>query len=386
MSVDPNAVIESARSVAKVFAAEAAEAERLRRPTDAAIAALVDSGVLRLMVPEIYGGFEADLDLYFDVILALSAGDTSLSWVANFYIEHHWWFCQFPRTFQDEVFAAGPVVLAPASLAPNGTAEAVEGGWRLTGRWPWSSGVMHASWVIVGGLGQAGAERREARFFALPRADVEVDDVWFIDGMSGTGSNDVVVDGAFVPAERAVSMTGMSSGRGLAAEIHQAPLYRTPMLPILMLAATVPAIGAAQRGLAFFRDRLGDRKMANSVALHGDRASSQIRLARAELALAVAEQRARAVVAEVMDRRDQATKLDRARWVAVLASIVHDCRATLLSISEASGATAHFLGSALQRDVRDVNTMCAHMVFDLDGALENYGRMTLGKEPSSLVF
>jgi alkylation response protein AidB-like acyl-CoA dehydrogenase len=364
MSVDPNAVIESARSVAKVFAAEAAEAERLRRPTDAAIAALVDSGVLRLMVPEIYGGFEAELDLYFDVILALSAGDTSLSWVANFYIEHHWWFCQFPRTFQDEVFAAGPVVLAPASLAPNGTAEAVEGGWRLTGRWPWSSGVMHASWVIVGGLGQAGAERREARFFALPRA------VWFIDGMSGTGSNDVVVDGAFVPAERAVSMTGMSSGRGLASEIHQAPLYRTPMLPILMLAATVPAIGAAQRGLAFFRDRLGDRKMANSVALHGDRASSQVRLARAE----------------VMDRRDQATKLDRARWVAVLASIVHDCRATLLSISEASGATAHFLGSALQRDVRDVNTMCGHMVFDLDGALENYGRLTLGKEPSSLVF
>jgi 3-hydroxy-9,10-secoandrosta-1,3,5(10)-triene-9,17-dione monooxygenase len=88
----------------------------------------------------------------------------------------------------------------------------------------------------------------------------------------------------------------------------------------------------------------------------------------------------------VMEIRDQATKLDRARWVATLASIVHDCRATLASISEASGATAHFLSHGLQRDVRDLNTMCGHLVFDLDSALENYGRISLGKEPSSLVF
>ena len=207
-------LVGAAGSVAAVFAAEANEAERLRRPTDTAIAALVDSGVLRLMVPKRYGGLELDLDVYFEVALALSGGDASMAWVANFYLEHHWWFCQFPRSFQDEVFADGPTVLAPASLSPSGKAEKVDGGWKLSGKWSWGSGIMHASWVIVGGVGQAGAERREARFFAVPRCDVSVEDVWFIDGMAGTGSNDMVINDVFVPQDRAVSMTGMNTGYG----------------------------------------------------------------------------------------------------------------------------------------------------------------------------
>lgn len=386
MTPQRTALVEAATSVAAVFAAEAAEAEQLRRPTDKSMTALVDSGVLRLMVPKVYGGLEADLDTYFEVALALSGGDASLGWVANFYLEHHWWFCQFPRSFQDQVFADGPTVLAPASLAPTGQATQVDGGWRLSGRWSWGSGIMHASWVIVGGLGVAGAERREARFFAVPRSDVAVEDVWFIDGMLGTGSNDMVIDDVFVPQDRAVSMTGMNSGRGLASEIHAAPLYRTPMIPILLLAAVTPAIGAARRGVEFYAERLADRQVANSVTKHGDRAAAQIRLAQAELATNAAEQRARLVARDVMNLRDGATKLDRARWVATLASVVHDCRAILLSISAASGATAHFRSQPLQREVRDVNTMCGHLVFDLDSALENYGRIRLGKEPSSILY
>jgi hypothetical protein len=115
-----------------VLAAEAAESERLRRPTDSAIEALRDSDVLRLMVPRRHGGHELDLDTYLEVGLALGAGDASLAWIATFYIEHNWMLCQFPETFQDELFGDRGYVLAPAALAPKGVAARVEGGFRLS--------------------------------------------------------------------------------------------------------------------------------------------------------------------------------------------------------------------------------------------------------------
>ena len=134
MGIDETTVVEAAQKVAAVFADEAAESEKLRRPSDVAINALVESGVLQLMMPKVYGGMEADLDTYFEVALALGSGDTSLGWVANFYLERQWWFCQFPRSFQEELFAESTAILAPAMIAPGGGAEQVDGGWKLSGR------------------------------------------------------------------------------------------------------------------------------------------------------------------------------------------------------------------------------------------------------------
>ena len=376
-------VIDAARAVAGVFETEAAASESLRRPTDTAIDALVESGVLQLMVPRVYGGMEADIDTYVEVALALSTADTSLGWIANFYLEHHWWFCQFPESFQRELFSESTTILAPAMIAPSGRAEPVDGGWTLSGRWHWSSGVMHASWVIVGALSVDADGRPEGRFFAVPIGDVQVDDIWHIDGMCGTGSNDVVVDDVFVPADRVVSMQGLSSGRGPGADIHTAPLYRTPFLPILLIAATTPAIGAARRCVDIFRQRLDQRVVVNAGTKQIDKPAAQIRLARAELTVRSCVDRVRELGAELMEARDRSSREDRARWVATMATIMHDCRSTALAVSEASGANAHFLDHPLQRAVRDLNTMSGHIAFDLDSALENYGRITLGMEPSS---
>jgi alkylation response protein AidB-like acyl-CoA dehydrogenase len=105
-------LIARARDLAPVLAAEAAESERLRRPTDAAIDALRESGVFRLMVPRRYGGLELDLDTFLEVGLALGEGDASLSWVATFYIEHNWMLCQFPESFQSELLGGRGYVLA----------------------------------------------------------------------------------------------------------------------------------------------------------------------------------------------------------------------------------------------------------------------------------
>src|SRR5262245_50719134 len=142
------ALVARARALTSLLASQAVEAERLRKPADAVIRALEEAEIFKLMVPRCYGGLELDLDTFFDVGVALGEGDASMAWVANFYIEHNWIFCQFPAPFQEELFAARSYVLAPAMLAPSGVAVREGAGYRLHGRWQWATGIMHGDWVI----------------------------------------------------------------------------------------------------------------------------------------------------------------------------------------------------------------------------------------------
>jgi alkylation response protein AidB-like acyl-CoA dehydrogenase len=309
-----------------------------------------------------------------------------MAWVATFYIEHNWMLCQFPESFQRTLYAGGTNdILAPASLAPSGVAEPVEGGFRLEGRWQWATGVHHAEWVIVGATLPSAAQRLDLRFFALPSSAVRVVDTWSVDGMSATGSHDVVIEGVIVPEQRTVSILEMGNGTAPGARIHEGPLYRTPMSPILGLAASMPAVGQARAALRGFLERMQERVPAYSTTRQSDKPAAQIRLARAEVEVRQAESLLRETVAEVCALRDEASPADRARWLASLAMAVDQSKRVLGSLAEASGASAHFQSHPLQRAVRDVNTLACHVVFDLDSRLEIHGRTLLGLEPGGMI-
>jgi len=349
------------------------------------IAALEESEIFKLMVPRQHGGFELDLDTFLEVGLALSEGDASMAWVATFYIEHCWMFCHFPEVFQKEVFAGRGYALAPGAIAPNGVAEPVEGGFRLSGRWQWGTGAMHAQWVIVGArVAHEGPDANEFdfRFFAMPTSQVTIEDTWFVDGMLGTGSNDIVVEDLVVPEERTASIIDMASGQGRGAKLYDSPLYRTPMIPILGLAAAMPAVGQARVAVQRFREHMSERILYGTASKQSEKPAAQIRLARAAVEVRQAELLLRDVVGEAMELRERATALDRARWLASYALAVDQSKRVLQSIAEASGAHAHFASHPLQRAVRDVNTMACHVVFDLDARLENLGKTLLGLEPN----
>jgi 3-hydroxy-9,10-secoandrosta-1,3,5(10)-triene-9,17-dione monooxygenase len=378
-------LVARARALTPLLAAHAAEAERLRRPVDEVIEAMRRSGIFRMMVPKKYGGLELDLDTFLEVGLALGEGDASLAWNASFYIEHNWMLCQFPAAFQVDLFGRQPYALAPAALSPNGVAEPVDGGFRLNGRWAWGTGIMHADWVLVGAIVKSDAPTPDLRFFALPRGDVKVEDVWFVDGMAGTGSNDILIENAIVPAERTVSIVAMSAGTAHGSKLHAGPLCRTPMLPILSLTAAMPAVAQARAAVRGFRERMQERTRLGSPVKQAAKPASQMRLARAEIESRQAESLLRELVAEVMSLRNEASLADRARWAASFALAVDQSKRVLLAISEASGASAHFQQHPLQRAVRDVNTLSCHLVFDLDARLEAFGRSLLGFEPGGMV-
>jgi alkylation response protein AidB-like acyl-CoA dehydrogenase len=371
---------ERMRDLVPDLAAQAAEAEQLRRPTDDSIRLLEQADLFRMMVPRCYGGLELDLDDFVDVGLTLAEADTSLAWVATFCIEHNWMLCQFPESFQRELYREHRHVLAPAVINPTGGhARREGGGFRLSGRWQWGTGAMHASWAIVGGLIE-GLEGPEAlRFFALPIEDVEIDDTWYVDGMAATGSNDLVIEDVFVPEERTVNIPDMVEGRAPGSRIHEGPLYRTPMIPILLLAASMPVVGHARSVLAGFRERLhGHGRMNLGVA--SERVASQMRLGRATVEQQQAELALRDVARQVMELRNDAKLLDRSRWAATVTHALHRSRQLILDVAEASGASAHFQTHPLQRAVRDANVASCHVAFDRDAQSELLGKLLLGLE------
>src|SRR5262245_56633436 len=270
-------------------------------------------------------------------------------------------------------------------LAPGGRVTRERDGYRLNGRWQWGSGIMHGDWVIPAALEQTPEGKPDPRWFALPVSQVKVEDTWYVDGMVGTGSNDVVIDNVYIPTERRVSMIEMGSGHAPGSRLHDGPLYHTPMLPILTLAAAMPALGQAKMAVRCFRERLVERVLLGTKTKQAEKPAAQMRLARTEVEVCEAELLMRHTVEDVCARRNTATIEDRARWAVQLAMAVDRCKRVIQTVIEASGAHVHFLDHPVQRALRDVTTIGCHTVFDLDNRLESFGRLRLGLDPGGAL-
>ncbi|MEZ4217617.1 MAG: hypothetical protein R3E88_14125 [Myxococcota bacterium] len=370
------------RAALPALEAQAAASETLRRPTDAAIATLEETGIFRMLVPKVRGGYELDVDAFLECALALGEADMSLAWVAAFLVEHNWLFCQYPESFQRELFDGRTHVLAPAAIHGESTVAEDGDGYRLSGRWRWASGAMHATWAMVGAVAPGDVA---PGFFALPMEDVEIDDVWHVDGLCGTGSNDLVVRDAFVPRDRVLSLASIASGQGEGARLYDAPVYASPMVVVLMTAAGSPIVGQARSVVRRFRDKTVARTRMGGVRSERDKTTIQLRLALADAAVREAELVLRDVVADLMERRATATLADRARWALGITRAVHGARGAIQTILEASGGSAHFRDDPQQRALRDANVCVSHVAFDWDGRHELHGRLALGLEPQALL-
>ena len=197
-------LLERAEALVPLFRDNARAAESARRPSEHVIQAIKESGLFALMVPKAYGGHEADLDTFFDVVLTLSRADASMGWLTGFLIEHNLWMLNYSDQVCSTVFGDDNYALAPATLNVGaGTAQAVNGGYRLSGQWQWGTGILHSRWVLAGGIAMV-EQTPTPTFFLLPIEEVELVDTWFMSGMCATGSWDFKVDDVFIPQDRAL--------------------------------------------------------------------------------------------------------------------------------------------------------------------------------------
>ncbi|ADU00454.1 acyl-CoA dehydrogenase family protein [Mycolicibacterium gilvum] len=361
----------------------AADAERLRRLPAETLADASASGLFDLLVPSRYGGQEAPFPAILEPVRRMARGCASSAWTLGFYTLHNWMLALFSEEAQQEGFAARPF-LAPAPLAPTGHGVACEGGIRVTGRWSWATGVMDGNWIMVGALCERTAGDPSSLYpvlALLPIGDARIDDVWHTDGMRATGSNDVVIDGAFVPAHRIVKVTDIYTGAAPGAALHDADTYRWPMVPALALLAAMPALGSAERAVEIYTERLSQRFLAYEGVMQKDKPVASIHLGSASVRLRALDALLADTVGEIEDiiaAGDPVERPVRAHARLAAAHIVHESRAVIAELLGASGASAHFLGNPLQRVKRDVDVIAGHVVFDYDTSRELAGAVTMG--------
>lgn len=362
------------------LAARAKEAETLRRLPDATVAEAQQIGYLGMLTPRRWGGPQADLPSFLEATRRLAQGCASSAWTLSFLTLHAWLFCRFDPRFQEEVFAGGPAPCAPAPLSPTGKAIRVDGGYRVSGRWEWATGVMHSDWVMIHALDEKGP-----RFCVLPIADVEVQDVWHVAGMAATGSNTVVATDVFVPEHRTLETWRTKLGKTPGEAIHPGTNVGWPMNAVLAITAATPALGAAEGALAWFTERMMQKMQAYSGQKQGDLPATHLRLGEA-----LAEVRAaRLVWADAIARIERLGPAmpnvpvhDLVSVRLAAADVVRRANAAVNGLAAAAGASAGFLSSPLQRHLRDLQMMRGHVVFDWDRAAQIGGKLELGIEPS----
>jgi len=363
------------KEVLPLIAANAPVTDANRMVPNEVLKALEATGVFKSWVPKKYGGYEIDLTEFIDIGLMVGEACASTAWLTTFYIEHNWLFStMFSDELVEEIYSSQPYIIAPGSVNPNGgDAKPVDGGYEITGRWKFATGVAHSDWVIVTASIE-GDGMPIPRTFILPREDIKVEDTWHIHGMRGTASHDLVAEGVFVPERN----LGPFPPPWRTSDTHKhISMYNLPVMPLLGVTASVPLVGASRRAITVFQDKLAGRIKVGSRTLQQEKAAAQLRLGHAAAEVAKAELVLRAVgkdMEEISVRGRMASMREMNHMSIMIAHAMRDCRTALQSIMDGAGASAHFDGSELQRIYRDLQVASGHTAFDLDARAETYGK------------
>lgn len=380
-------VVEATDSILDVLRANASESETLRRVAPASVQAMADVGLWRILTPSSVGGGEAGLRAQVDSLFAVAAADPAAGWVQMVSNAHAWMVGNFPEACMQEVFAGGPDIRVPGTLASQGKATRVDGGWRLNGRWQFASGVDHGDWLLLGASADVLPESpTKLLHVVVPKADVVVDDTWFTLGLRGTGSKDLVAEDAYVPDHRAVPTKLLFDGESPHGEGGATFFNRLPVLVCLSVQLAAAVIGIADGALGLHVERTAVRREVYTRASKAENPGTQMRVAESTTELDLA----RLLIREAADRCDRAARSgdrltieDRAelKWHAAYA--VELARRATDRVFASAGAHGIYDDSVLQARYRDVNTACHHAIADFDGNAQMYGRTRLGLDPGT---
>lgn len=226
------------------------------------IEALREAGLYRLLQPRRWGGAEAAPGAFFDTQIAIAEHDMSTGWLHGVMGVLAFHVALFDDRAQAEVWGENRDAILASSNMPRGRAVPCGDGFTISGRWGFASGIDHCDWVILGGVVERpedAAGPPDVRAFLLPRNAVRVAKPWRSAGLEGTGSHDVVVEGAFVPAWRTHSNADRFAGRNPGCAVNTGPLYRIPLPQLLLRAISSAAIGALAGMVADVTENLRPR-------------------------------------------------------------------------------------------------------------------------------
>jgi 3-hydroxy-9,10-secoandrosta-1,3,5(10)-triene-9,17-dione monooxygenase len=376
-------LLSQAQGLVEKVRARSDETEEARHLSDETIAAMRAVDIHRILQPGRHGGAEAHFSGMVDIVDIISQGCSAAGWCLTQYCSHNCLLGYFPAEGQDEIWGPMPDALVAGVLIPGcGKARKVDGGWRLSGQWPFASGVYGADWFIAAAFAENGDGPPVAQMHAVPFADYEILDTWHSAGLRGSGSSDVAIEDVFVPDARALPINETKGG-GYApgCTVNPAATYKLPAFAMFSINQSAVALGLAQASIDSYIEegrtrvaRMSGKSVADYSTLQAKvgEAHTAVEMARlllhncCDLGMAVAEKSEVAPMELKTELRAKA------------------CMAGVLSVKavdllfQVSGGAGLYDRHPLSRAMRDANCMRAHITLNLDVNASNHGRVLLG--------
>ncbi|MEI8299863.1 MAG: flavin-dependent monooxygenase, partial [Pseudomonadota bacterium] len=262
----PAELVQRARDLIPALKARSKAANDARTLPAETIAEMQAAGLFRVLQPIRHGGYEYDPGVFSDIQMTLAQGCMSTAWVYGVLAVHPFQLALFDKRAQDEVWGEDAATLVSSSYQPVGQVERVDGGFTLSGRWGFSSGCEHGSWVLLGSMVHPAnpGEPPDWRTFLVPRKDYEIIRDWDVFGMQATGSHGIIVKKAFVPEYRTHRVADGFMGTSPGSSVNTAPLYRLPWAQVFVRAVSTASIGALQGALDAYNTIAASRVSTNT--------------------------------------------------------------------------------------------------------------------------
>jgi 3-hydroxy-9,10-secoandrosta-1,3,5(10)-triene-9,17-dione monooxygenase len=351
----------------------------LKTRSDAAVAArclpaetirdLSEAGFFRVLQPSRYGGYELDPQVFYDIQMALAEGCMATAWVYGVIGVHPFQLGLFDAKAQADVWGKDDATLISSSYQPVGRVERVEGGFQLSGRWGFSSGCDHCSWVFLGALippAEPGGPP-EMRTFLLPRSDYEIVHDWNVFGLQATGSHGIVVDKAFVPEHRTHRAVDGFLCKNPGQSVNSAPLFRLPWAQVFVRAVSSAAIGALQGALNAFVAIAAKRVSTNtgkSSKLDPFALNAAARTQSAILEMKTVLMKSFDDMMDTIRAGKEIPLPDRLRYRFESSQVVRRCGALCDELMPLLGGRAIYMDSSVVRYWLDINAARAHVAND----------------------
>ena len=376
-------MLERARALIPLLTQRAPAAAAARQLPEETIAEYHAAGILRILQPKRFGGQQGRFSLFSRIVEELTYGCASSAWVYAVLAEHQWIIAQYPEQAQIDVWGDDPEAVASSSLAPRAAAERVPGGWRLSGKYPFSSGCDFAQWAILGVfLGERGDPRHIA-YLLVPLAEIDIADDWQTLGLLGTGSKSLVLHDVFVPEYRCVMVSDLFAGTPPGALVHpDYPVLRAPRGFLVSYSLPPVAIALGQRALDIACAALAGRvsrgvtKVAESEVVQMVIGEAAAPIDAATLMLHTGRDSSTAEVSS--GRRITEAEALRARRDMVYAQ--HQVSWAVDRLCELDGARWVYDSDQLGAIRRDVMTILTHHAASRQAAMAPYGKLLLAPD------
>jgi 3-hydroxy-9,10-secoandrosta-1,3,5(10)-triene-9,17-dione monooxygenase len=381
LSADEADLLEQARALIPALAERAAATNAARDVPPETIADFHRTGILRIIQPRRFGGLQLRFSLFSRIVELITEGCASSGWVYAVLGEHQWLLASFPLQAQIDVWGDEPQALASSSLAPRAGAERVAGGWRLSGRYSFSSGSTHARWAIIGAfLGRQG-DPGNIGYLLVPFTEIEIVDDWHVLGLAGTGSRSLVLRDAFVPEHRCVLLSELLAGTPPGAAVHaDYPLVGVPRGLMVNYSLPPVAIALGNRALAIALASLRSRVSRGVTPMA---ASEFVQMTVAEAAAAIdaatlTMHNGRATAEALIAKGDTIPQDYVLRTRRDMTHAQHRVQQAVEKLVEVCGARSVYDADALAQIRRDILTVLTHSIASRQAAMGAWGKWALG--------